>query len=173
MKFTPKTEKEIAEANLLSEGEYDFEIIGAEDKVSSRGNDMIYLKLKVFADDGGFKFVDDYLLEAIEYKLRHAAEGTGLLEKYETGHLLASDFLGKCGKVKLVIQKDKNGQYPDKNAVKDYVIDREARAQAGTRQAATNSQAPIELDDEIPFAWLLALGVGSAMTALSGAPFMI
>lgn len=122
MKFQPKTEKEIAEANLWPEGEYGFEVTEANDTASKKGNDMIKLKLRVYNAEGAFKFIDDYLLESMAFKLRHCASTCGLLDVYEGGSLLASDFVGKNGFVKLKITKDETGKYADKNDVKDYVV---------------------------------------------------
>lgn len=122
MQFQPKTEKEIAEADLLPAGIYDFEIASADDKTSTKGNQMIALKLYVYDAEGAQRVVFDYLMEALAYKLRHAAGACGLLERYETGHLDSTDFHGKTGKCKIVIQKDKTGQYADKNSVQDYIV---------------------------------------------------
>lgn len=140
MKFQPKTENEIASENLIEPGEYDFEVVAAFDKVSkTSGNDMIELKIKVFADRE--KVISDYLLEKMAYKLRHFAEATGLLEVYNSGDLIADDCVGKSGRLELGIQRDKTGAHPDKNTVKDYVTD-------GVRSERSESVAK---DDNIPF----------------------
>ena len=85
MKFAPKSEKEIASANLLTPGVYGFEIIEAEEATSKAGNDMIKLMVHVFKEDGTPVTVFDYLMESVAYKLRHAAEGCGILHAYEQG----------------------------------------------------------------------------------------
>ena len=72
MNFTPKSEKELSEENLFPAGIYPFEILEATDKTSKKGNDMIELKLRVFHGER-HQIVNDYLLESIGYKLRHAA----------------------------------------------------------------------------------------------------
>lgn len=122
MKFTPKTEKEIREDGLMPEGEYPFVISNAEDKISKSGDEMIKLLIRVFNPDGSFNLVNDYLLESVAFKLRHACEACGLLDKYESGSLLAADFIGKKGMLKLSIRKDTTGQYGDQNKVKDYIV---------------------------------------------------
>lgn len=153
MKFTPKSEKQIAEEGLLPEGNYGFEVAKAEDKVSKSGNDMIEVNLRVFNTDGGFVFVRDFLMEKIAYKLRHFAEAAGLLEKYESGEFTAADCEGRIGHVKIIIKKDPTGTYPDKNEVRDYVVgDTTAKADApkvNGHIADKAKQAP--LDDSIPF----------------------
>lgn len=148
MKFTPKSEKELAEDNLLPLGTYDFEIVDAEEKTSKAGNDMIVIKHHIFDSNGNPRIIFDYLMEQLAYKLRHAADACGLLDHYESGALEASDFKGKTGKLKLTIQKSKDPQYADKNVVADYV----------KREASNGKQPPAgmlgegkPLDDEIPF----------------------
>lgn len=104
-------------------GIYDFEVERAFDKVSATGNDMIELVLKVYNKEGHSRLVYDYLVasEATAYKLRHFANTTGMLKQYEAGELAAEDCIGKSGQCQLYVKKDKKGQYPDKNAVSDYV----------------------------------------------------
>lgn len=131
MKFQPKTEKEISEERLLPEGQYGFEVSTAEDKISKAGNEMLEVTLKVFKSDGGFILVTDYLMESIAYKLRHAADACGLLHEYDSGVLVADNFVGKTGELKLKIQKDKNGVYADKNVVADYIKSGVAKADDG------------------------------------------
>jgi hypothetical protein len=154
VKFTPKTAKEIAEAGLWPIGEYSFEVIEGADKHSKSGNEMIELKVKVYNDNGGYRIFTDYLLESMAFKLRHAAECCDLLDNYEQGHLMGADFVGKAGVLKIKIEKDKSGQYPDRNAIGDYVVEKGAGSSAG---ASMDPQAPqkstaAELDDEIPWA---------------------
>lgn len=150
MKFTPKSDKELAEERLIPEGTYGFEISGGVDKVSKAGNEMIELTVRVFKPDGNFVLVTDYLMEAILYKVSHAAKACGLEDKYNAGNLHGEDFIGKTGELKLGIQKDKNGQYPDKNVVKDYIVPKdgeEAKIPKGSNKAA---ETGID-EDEIPF----------------------
>lgn len=140
MKFQPKSEKQIAEEGLYPEGSYSFEISSAENKTSKSGNDMIQLKIKVYDNDGNFRFVDDYLLESMAYKLRHAAFVCDLGDKYEAGDLDAFDFVGKTGNLSLKIQKDKKGEYPDKNVVKDYIAPKDGEETIG--QALQSDEVP-------------------------------
>ena len=153
MRLTPKSEKEIAEAGLLAEGSYDFEIVDAADTVSKAGNDMIKLTLRVYSDDGAYVVIRDYLLESLAAKLRHAAEACGLLDDYENGRLDADDFKTKTGKVKVGIKKDKDGNYPDQNQIKDYITKPEF-PKANTRKPTASASRPAvesDFDDEIPF----------------------
>lgn len=145
MQYQPKTEKQIREELLLPNGIYDFEVFEAADKVSKGGNDMIYLKLKVYTPEGNFRFVDDYLLEAMAFKLRHAAVACGLGDQYATGTLLASHFVGKSGQVKLRIDVNKDGKYQDKNAIADYVVPKEGELGPAEMEIGK------PIDDQIPF----------------------
>lgn len=147
MKFTPRTENEIAADKLLPPGLYGFEIIDAEDTTSKAGNDMIKLTVHVYNGDGAPVTIFDYLMERIAYKLRHAAETCGLLGEYESGALNAIDFKGKTGRCKVVIQQDKNGQYPDKNSIADYV---RADSAPVARVRVAGGGDSID-DDSIPF----------------------
>lgn len=153
MKFTPKTEKEIQEENLWPNGNYTFEIAKANNGVSKNNNDMIVLQLNVFTEDGSrVQIVTDYLVEAVLYKLRHCADACGLLDKYEQGELNAEDFVGKSGTIKLGIQKDKTGEYDDKNVVKDYIVENKlTAAQEKHTQDKGNAFVSADLDDGIPF----------------------
>ena len=150
MRYTPKTEKQIAEEKLLPKGQYPFQISGAIDKTSKSGNEMIELTIRVYKPDGAFMLVNDYLLESMAYKVRHAAVACGLEKEYDTGELPASLFIGKEGVLELTIQSDKNGVYADKNAVKDYVVPKDGDVKT---QAPKSKIPPTDdgLEDEIPF----------------------
>jgi hypothetical protein len=156
MQFTPKTEDEIASENLLADGVYGFEIIEAEDTISkSSGKDMIAVRMKVFDGEGGFRFVNDYLLEAILYKVKHCADACGLAAEYARGQLHGADLIGKTGEVKIVTQQDKDKMYPPKNVVRDYVVPKENNAppahRTPARKPAMTSTADDPFGDDIPF----------------------
>jgi len=131
MKVTPRTDKELKEMNIWQPGSYYFKIIEeiaigqnlyrTQEAVSKNGNEMIRLVLQVFNDEGHFITILDHLLD-----------------KYESGELNAEDFIGKTGKLSLGIDKDKSGQYPDRNGVKDYIV-------------LTTQTEEGSLEDEIPF----------------------
>lgn len=149
MKITPKTEEEIKSAFCLPEGEYPFEISAAEDTVSKSGNDMIKMTVRVFKADGNFNLVTDYLLASMEYKLRHACEACGVLDKYETGVLNGADFIGKEGVLKLSIRK--SDQYGDQNQIKDYVVQKDGDKKPLPKKDVKNTVAEALEGDEIPF----------------------
>lgn len=148
MKFTPKTETQIIDERLLPKGEYDFECVHSEDKVSKKGNDMIHIGLKVYRPDGnGFILVDDYLMESMLYKLLHFCAAGGLTDKYNAGELTADDCLGVCGRVK--IKREEQDGFEPKNAVQDYCKPKDGE-EAKPKAAPRHIEEPID-DSDIPF----------------------
>jgi len=152
MKFEPKSKEELEKANdkfaPFPDGIYDCEVLDAEDTVSKAGNDMIAVKLCVYNGEQN-RFVNDWLMAKLEYKLRHAAETFGLLDKYEKGELEGIDFQGKTGKVKIKIQKSEG--YKDKNAVVDYIPSMDEAALKNHGMSKPSKKGADDLDDEIPF----------------------
>ena len=157
MKFTPKNEEELAMDGLLPEGVYDFEVLEAQNKISKKGNEMIELKLKVYDENGGFRFITDYLLESFLPKLLSFAKATGTRAAYDSGEYTSYNCLNTAGKVQLKIVP--TGEYPAKNEVKMYG---EPKAKTGGDGRATTEAAPatfkpsapaqdLEEMDDIPF----------------------
>lgn len=139
MKYTPYTEKQIAEMNVWPEGFYPFEIKEAEETSSKSGNDMIKLSVVLFGRDGRSTMVFDYLLDALPQKLRQCAVACGLVSEYEQGNLSGVHFVGKTGHAKVGIEKSKDPAYADKNKIVSY------QEPKGVLQQANY------LDDSIPF----------------------
>ena len=150
MRVSPKTDKEIAEEGLWPVGTYDFEVIEAKDRTSKAGADMIELRVKLFDEHGRSKVVFDYLLDAMAGKLRHAAQAFDLLSEYENGQFLAVDCVGKTGQCKVSIQQDKNGMYPDRNGIADYVVSSKGLGRKPAQRTVVKAGGS-DLDDEIPF----------------------
>lgn len=151
MQYTPKSEKQIIEENLWPVGIYGFEINESVEKQSkTSGKDMFALKITLSNDEGRTKIIDDYLLEAIAYKLRHCAVACGLENEYDTVSLKDYMFTGKTGLLKLGIQKNKTGQYPDKNVISDYITEKDAPP-ASPRTPKVLADTKDDFDDEIPF----------------------
>lgn len=148
MQVTPKTEKEIYEANLLPNGWYPFTIGKAEEKLSKKGNEMIELNVKVYKEDSGFIFVRDFLMntEFGAFKLRHCAEACDLLEDYNAGKLNADDLESREGWAKIGVEKSKDEQFPDKNKIIDYA--KEKPVKKGEDAKDKGGDAP---EDDIPF----------------------
>lgn len=151
MQFQPKSEKDIQSAMLLPKGDYDFEVLEAADTKSKSGNDMIKVNLGIYQGDAIRIRVFDYLLSAMEAKLRHFCDTCGILAAYEAGTLCAADCKGRAGRVRLIIEEDETGKYDPKNVVKDYIC-RAAKPLAGTTHPALNPSAALpEKEDDVPF----------------------
>lgn len=151
MRFSPMSDEEIKKEDAkrlpLPPGVYDCEVIKAEDAISKAGNDMIAVTLHVYGEDGSPRTVRDWLLSAAAGKLKRAAGTFGLASSYDAGTLDASDFRGRPGKVKVRIESDETGRFPDKNVVSDYVVP----DGAATDRPAPRKRVPAGIDDEIPF----------------------
>lgn len=147
MNFTPKSEQEINEENLIPDKTVcDFEILEAKDTKSKKnGADMIELKVKVFHGEG-FKIMSDWLLEAMAAKLRHFCEATNLMKEYQDGSLKATHCHGVCGKLKVKLEPA--GEYKAKNSVRDYVVAERAKVLAATQESGTKTN---QEDSEMPF----------------------
>lgn len=154
MKFTPKTEAEIQLEGLLPKGEYPFEVVSAKEKTSKKGNEMIEVKLEIFAEDGSSRFLFDYLMEKMAFKLRHFCASTKLIASYEAGTLKASDIQGKAGVCKVGVKEDPTGEFLPKNEIKDYVFEA-AGVQQDAPEPKRDAKKPAvvnELEnDDIPF----------------------
>lgn len=152
MRFTPKSEEECRRPmRVLPKGDYDFEVMFAEERVSSNGNEMIELKLAFYDGNDAERpaaTVYDYLLESIDYKLRHAAYVCGVGNKYEVGDLKANDFFGATGRAKLKVEKytDKNGNERDKNTVADYLVNEKSE-----KHGPSDVDCPPIGDEDLPF----------------------
>jgi hypothetical protein len=154
MKFTPKSEQEVASGGLWPAGTYDFQVVSAEETTSkSSGADMIKLTLHVFNDHGAKITVFDYLVgtEKAQFKVRGFAAAVGLIESYDAGALDAFEMEGRSGQCKLAIQKDTTGQYGDKNSVASYLTPVGGVAKPKASIAKPARAVVANLDDEIPF----------------------
>jgi len=173
MKFTPKSEKELAEQNMIPDGVYPFEVINALDtKSKTTGNDMIAIQLRIFGPDNAEPVLKDYLLESYMRKIFNFSKVTGLSANYHAGSLCAADCVGKQGYAKIGTEKGKEKQtaagvctgefYPDKNTVRDYVVQPSAPpspARPQPTEAQMNNTAPAPAgaskaagpDEDVPF----------------------
>ncbi len=142
MKFTPRTEREVS--RIFEKGDYRFIVISAEEKTSKTGNQMIHLKLSVLHNEivGKTNIVDCYLLSdhpSFEHLIRHFCYSVGLENEYETGNILPEFCLDKKGIVRLSVEEDKTGKYPDKNKVVDFLVEK------------NTEKSTIDLNDDVPF----------------------
>lgn len=154
MKITPKSEAQIIEESLVPVGLYDFEVVEAADTTSSNGNEMIVLIHHIYSEAGKKYSIKDYLLESFAFKLRHACDACGILNIYESGNLIADDFLGKTGKLEIKHGPDSRDKAVTQASVKDYVKRSSALYGGAAPVGYVKPQAAKEIDpfdDEIPF----------------------
>ena len=143
--FTPMTEEELQMMSLIPAGIYDFKVVKATQKLSRSGNQMIELQLMIWDREGKTHLIYDYLVSiaSMVYKIKHFCDAVGLADDYKTGTFDVVQCEGRSGKANIIIQHGKpnpvGGNYPDKKAVKDYVM---------KPIAVINDQLT---DDEIPF----------------------
>lgn len=150
MKFEAKSEEQIQKESLLPAGEYDFEVIEAKDTQSKKsGADMIALNLKVFRPDTGFVYARDYLMAAMAFKLVHFAKSTGLTDAYDKGELTGELCMGRCGRVRLIVEEQAG--YAPKNSVKDYIVVTKTGESASDPVRHVVKAAADEATSDIPF----------------------
>lgn len=144
--YTPKSEEQLIREGLIPDGIYDYEVVETDDTPSKKKNPMFTLKLHVYDQDANPRVITDYIALGSNFgerKLRHAADGSGIIDIYNSGELVHTDFLGRSGKVSIKTQEGSK-EYPDpKNVVHDY-IKREEQSPAKTKTVSVD-------DDEVPF----------------------
>ena len=158
MQFNSKSREDLAKASLTPPGEYDFEIMRAEETTSKAGNAMIKLKLRVFVENGEIHVYDYLVAGGMEYKLANFCDAIGRSEDYDAGNIKADSLEGCGGKLKLVIEeavKDEDTgevKWPAKNAVKTYIAGKKGQEKMAERRVKTAPKAAVKTDDEeIPF----------------------
>jgi len=155
MRFTPISKEEADKQSkksytLLSEGDYDFVVISATNKISKSGKDMIELVLGLYdGKENPVARIYDYLLEDFQWKIRHFCESVGLAKNYENGILDINYLVDLTGKAHIKIEKDKNGIYRDRNAVSDYIG---VKQDVAIRTVSTTDESiPPFSDNDLPF----------------------
>lgn len=163
MNFKPMSKQQLK--NLLTEGNYEFEVMTATEKQSKSGNNMIALSLKVKGHNKDVHFINDWLLQPQDHedadnvknkiwKIRSFCYATGMVEKYEKGTLTEQDCLNKKGMAKIKVRVDNNGD--EVNSIGYYI---EAFNQPLTDSSkakekidtASSTHKDSFLDDDLPF----------------------
>ena len=112
MQFDPKDVSEQPERKLIAEGEYDFEVIDAENTVfESDGEEhkQIKLKLRIFCDEGTIVLNTwvGYPVNKL-WRLRDFCRCVGLVKAWESGEVTPDDCVGKAGECVVGIWKERN-----------------------------------------------------------------
>lgn len=112
---------------VLPAGDYRFRVLDATEKRSKNGNDMIELKLDVFADNGPQGVVYDNIVftATAQWKCDQFLKACGmLLAEGEVVNIVANEWIGFEGRVKLRVGKTDKGN--DRNEVVAYLWDEES-----------------------------------------------
>lgn len=125
--FTPKSDDQLI--TLLKKGEGTFTVLSSAEKISKNGDEMIKLLLECYDCENNKGNIFEYLIfndnTFCQAKIKHFCYAVGLEKSYESGKLNHFECSGKSGSLIIGIQKDKTGQYPDKNCVIDFLKPKE------------------------------------------------
>ena len=165
MQFKPKSEEEdkkVKDFSLLPDGDYDFEVLGAEERFNTAGEPYIAMKLGVWDQGGRQQWVFNNLSasDTMLWKLRHFAGAVGIMAAYESGDINPLNLMGLSGKCKIYSKKDGKGIL--RNDVKDYIprvskpasfsetLKKGINSPVSRQTPSASVAEPID-DDEIPF----------------------
>lgn len=134
------------ETDVLPKGIYDAVVMDAKERTSKKGNNMLELKVKVFAPGGDSILVYDYLvdIETQAWKIRHFCDSAGL--NYNLGTIEAEQARNANIKVNLIIED--SPEYGRQNKVKDF-IPRDG-GMGDSRQTASEIRSEVT-DEDLPF----------------------
>ena len=159
MSYRVWSEEEIANRNLIAEGDYLFSCLNCVEK-RTKSDDAVMWEIDLLIKDmnGVEKKLKDWIvfMEGLDWKLRHLARTTGLIEMYESGAMKPTSLIGKRGYLKLGKRiNNKTGQLV--NNVMDYLISTSnGYASASGKNANKTSSKPESVpkdsfNDDIPF----------------------
>lgn len=156
MKFTPLSDQEISQGNLIKPGEYDFQVIEAEERISKKGNAYINLKLMIWDEEGKERtFFANLAWIKI---LKNFCDATELADKYQHGEVLPEDCLNRTGRCYVGIEEgkadDRGGFYPSKNVVEAFHPAKKSFTAFAKRSIPQQQQTNLATDfeeDDLPF----------------------
>ena len=141
IEYNPEDATETNDFQPFPVGEYEAEVIEANQMVSKAGNDMIRLNLVVTNDKGGTTRIYDYIVvPKTLYKLKSICRCLSI--KFD-GTLDEQILVDKRMKVRVGIDKG-DDKYPAKNRIDRYI--------EGIGSSSTPAETPtVPKDDDIPF----------------------
>tara|TARA_R100001443_G_scaffold5858_5_gene14678 strand:+ start:6965 stop:7393 length:429 start_codon:yes stop_codon:yes gene_type:complete len=142
MQFDPNTVKDASW--LVPEGEYDFEIVHAEDSVSNFGLQQMFFKFRVFLADGNTALIHQYIDENHLYQLKHLCNSIGCIEFWNDGDCDPGDMFNKSGRGFL-------GTYDKKDGTKRNTFKRFLEPEEASKKKLEDDIKKVEGDDDIPF----------------------
>lgn len=131
---------------LIPDGQYDFEVIESEDGTDQwKGEPQIFLKFRVFLDNGGTVIIAQYIKQVAAFLVDQLARSVGGLDdQADAGEVMAEDLLNKSGRGYVGRRTLQNGNV--RNEFKRFL--------APSDDQGKNLQEDIkkaEKDDDIPF----------------------
>lgn len=134
-----------ATQSLIVPGQYDAEILTAEEVTSKKDASKKMLKLcfRVWAGGNTYQLFDYIVPGATIWKLNGIAKALGLLDKFEAKTLNERDMVGRSLRVEIKTQADKTGQYGDQSVIKKYLASESGGSATKSREVGA--------DDEVAF----------------------
>ena len=150
MEFNPSDGAPRSGFELLPAGEYDVEVIEADERTSKNGNQMIALTLQARHPDGYDSRVWDFLVSvpAAVFKIKMFCEAAGLQSQFEGGRLTAEDCVGAKAVATIIIE-DGRESFSDRNSIQEYRTGGGPARGISTQPAAT-TQATAEVSASTP-----------------------
>ncbi len=156
MEFDPNDSAPRSSFELLPTGEYDVEVMEAEERVSQKGNQMIALTLQARHPDGYEARVWDYLVSvpAAVFKIKMFCESAGLEAQFKGGRLTADECVGRKTRAKIIVEEGRDG-FADRNSVEAYLSPdappKGIATMPESQDAAASDPPPHVTEDQIPF----------------------
>ena len=150
MEFNP----EDAGHGILKDGEYNFEVVTAEDTISkfNDGEEQIQLNLRIF-HDGGVIFLNQWLSPSKTWKIKQFSQSVGLVKEFEAGKLTAVHCEDKSGLLKIGNYEDKSGTV--RNSVFKYLesetTEGEVKEALKTFKATATDESHLPSSEDMPF----------------------
>ena len=160
--FTPADPRTLRD--LPEDGkEYDFIVLGADQRTSRSGNAMLEISIGLFndpADEIPRWRLREYLIaprgeddKPVIRRIYSFCAATGLLDHYKAGTLTTDIIIERTGKLKVRIEEDE--QFGPKARVGHWIPREgakwEANKQPGTSAQPVTQNAPSTDDDQVPF----------------------
>ena len=134
-----------ADPILLSDGEYDADILSAEEKTSKAGNVMLKLVVRIFhaGVPFGHILIDEYLVSSVKGHLTKLKKLCKVIDfNFDGGKIAPSDLEGRRIRVFVKTREDDTGKYDSKNVIVSYL---------SNESPPTNETSAAPADDDIPF----------------------
>ena len=135
---------------LIAEGDYDFEVIEAEDQKDQwEGNPQIFIKFRVFLDDGNSVQISQFIRQAAAFLVDQLARAVGLDAEANAGEVLAEDLLNRSGRGHIHKREKKSGD--KRNEFNRFHPPKEESPKEELKKKVVNDVYKEDEEDDIPF----------------------